>query len=74
MDLNDVKPGLSVKVTALGSTGGMIIAAKHLICRRVGVKGTVKNWVPGHGGDVWYIQHENSPDVGAYVFNEFELA
>ncbi len=74
MDLNEVKSGLRVKTTELGKTTGMMIAAEHLTVRATGVVGVVKNWVPGHGGDVWFMEHEGSNDVGAYAFNEFEPA
>lgn len=71
-DCSEVKPGLRVKITELGETTGMMIVPKHLNVRAVGIIGIVKNWVPGHGGDVWFVEHEGSGDVGAYVFNEFE--
>ncbi len=72
MDCNAVKPGIRVKTTKLGDTMGMTIALKHLSVRAEGVTGTVKSYVPGHGGDVWFVQHDGSNDVGAYVFDEME--
>lgn len=69
-----VESGLNVKITRLGSTLGMTIAERHLSVRKVGITGTVLNFVPGHGGDVWFVQHDKSEDIGAYVFNEFEAA
>lgn len=72
MQDRDVKPGLWVKTTKLGKTVGMTIAEKHLSVRKEGVEGTVLNYVPGHGGDVWYVQHRDTSDVGAYMFTEFE--
>lgn len=56
----------------LGSTAGMMVAAKHMECRRPGAKGTVRGWVPGHGGDVWWVEHEDGT-VGAYCFDELEF-
>ena len=72
MELDAVKPGLRVKTKKLRGTKGFLIHPKHLTVRRKGVTGTVKMWVPGHGGDVWFVQHDNSDDVGAYSFTELE--
>lgn len=73
MDCNNVKPGIRVRVTKLGETKGMLIKPKHLDCRREGVTGVVDGYVPGHGGDVWWVKHDDSTDIGAYVFDELEL-
>lgn len=72
MELNKVKIGLRVKITRLEDTKGMMIKRQHLDVRTVGARGEVIGYVPGHGGDVWWIRH-NDGAVGAYVFNEFEL-
>lgn len=72
MDCNAVQSGLRVKTTKLEGTEGMLIVPKHLVVRREGVIGTVKNWVPGHGGEVWFVQHDDSDEVGAYLFTELE--
>lgn len=74
MNLNNVKAGLHVKVVKLGDTMGMMIKPKHLDVRKVGVTGTITGYVPGHGGDVWWVRHDGSDDVGAYVFDELEEA
>lgn len=71
---SDVKPGIRVKTTQLGDTIGMTIVPKHLDVRREGVTGTVQDYVPGHGGDVWFVRHDGSDEVGAYVFYEMEPA
>ena len=62
MKLEEVKPGLKVKITRLGSTTGMMINTHYLETRTIGAEGIVGDYVQGHGGD-----------VGAYVFDEFEL-
>lgn len=72
MDCNAVREGMRVRTTKLGDTLGMMINAKHILVRRAGVIGVVRSYVPGHGGDVWFVQHENSDEVGAYVFDEIE--
>lgn len=70
VDLSQVEPGIKVKVTNLESTDGFRIASKHLEIREIGSQGTVKTWVPGHGGDVWFIKQHNG--IAAYLFTEFE--
>lgn len=74
MDCNAVKPHLRIRTVKLGDTKGMFIKPRHLDCRREGVIGTVLSYVPGHGGDVWFVQHDGSDEIGAYVFDEMELA
>lgn len=74
MDCDTVKPGLKVKTIKLGDTVGMIIAPKHLSVRREGVMGTVKAHIPNHGGEVWFVKHEGSDEIGAYVYDEIEPA
>lgn len=74
MNLNNVKVGIRVKVVKLGDTKGMFIKFKYLDVREVGITGIILGYVPGHGGDVWWIQHDGNEDVGAYAFNEFEEA
>ncbi len=74
MNLNDVKVGLHVKVVKLGDAKGMLIKPKHLDVRKVGISGIITGYVPGHGGDVWWVRHDGCEDVGAYVFDEFEKA
>jgi hypothetical protein len=72
MDVNAVQPGIRVRITTLETTKGMMIAPKHLSVRQAGLTGVVKTWVPGHGGDVWFVQHDGSEEVGAYCFTEME--
>jgi hypothetical protein len=69
-DCNDVKPGMRVRIGKLGNTAGMAIAKEYLDSRAEGATGTIRTWVPGHGGDVWFVHHGDS--IGAYCFTEFE--
>ncbi len=71
MNLNEVRPDIRVRITDLHSTIGMMIAPKYLEPRAVGAEGKVLSHVGGHGGDVWWVQHD-AGDVAAYCFNEFE--
>lgn len=72
MNLNDVKPGLEIKtVFNLESTAGYMVKPEYLQARRTDAEGTVKNWIPGHGGDVWWVEHKDG-SIGAYAFTEFQ--
>ena len=71
MKEEDVKLGLRVKTNnRLYETRGMIIAQKHLDARQPNKEGTVSGYVPGHGGDVYWVKHDDGT-TGAYVFDEF---
>ena len=50
----------------------MRIARKILERRAVGKIGTVLNYVPGHSGNVWFVQQDNG--VAAYCSTELEVA
>lgn len=56
----------------LGSTGGMLIKQQYLDARKPGIAGTIKGWVAGHGGDVYWVEHEDG-SVAAYGWSEFEV-
>lgn len=71
-NVNDVKPGMNVKITRLEKTDGMFIKQEYLDRRKAGEVGTVLNYVPGHGGDVWWIRQSNG--IAAYSFTEFDPA
>lgn len=74
MDIELIKPGLKIKTNAkLGKTGVLNIKLIHLKARRPNTEGTVKNFVPGCGGDVWFVLHEDG-SVAAYRTDEFECA
>lgn len=59
IDCDKLRPGLDVKAVSLFSTGGMIIPAEILAARREGALGKVLRYVPGHGGDVWFVNHSD---------------
>ena len=65
--------GDRVSVTSLSvSTGGMLVAAKHINARREDVVGEVVGIVPGHGGDAWFVRHDDDAEVAAYYTTELE--
>ena len=73
MEASNIELGMRVKVTGpLASTAGMMIKKPFLDARRVGAFGHIRGYVPGHGGDVWWVEHEDDGYVGAYLFTEIE--
>jgi hypothetical protein len=70
MNCDQIKNGMRVKTTELGSAKGLTVKPRHLDCRKVGITGTVSGYVPGHGGDVWWVKHDESDEVGAYSVTE----
>lgn len=52
------EPGMHVQVINLKSTQGMLINSLHLEERAVGAVGTLSGAVPGFGGDVWFVLHD----------------
>jgi hypothetical protein len=72
MNLNDVKPGLEIKtIFNLESTAGILVKPEYLQARKPDAEGTIKGWVGGHGGDVWWVEHKDG-SIGAYCYSEFQ--
>jgi len=71
MQCKDVKEGLRVRIGKLGSTEGYMVVDHHLKCRREGATGRLGWYVPGHGGDVWWVAHDDGT-TGAYAYDEFD--
>ena len=71
MNLKDVKEGLRVKIGKLESTEGYMVVDHHLKCRREGATGRVVGYVPGHGGDTWWVAQDDGT-TGAYYYGEFD--
>ena len=58
----------------LETTNGLLIAERHLAARLPGALGMIMGYVPGHGGDVYWVRHFEGPSsVAAYTFTEFEF-
>lgn len=64
--------GKRVIVTKLGPTTGMLIVRDKLANRKEGARGMVSGIVAGHGGDVWWVRHDDGT-TAAYGFDEVEL-
>ena len=74
MDINKVEDGMRVKTNPqLGETTGMLVVQKHLDACQPNKEGVLGGYVPGHGGDVWWVRHDDGT-TGVYVFDEFDLA
>ena len=68
-----MKEGLKVKVSKLKTTKGMMINPKYLETRAVGKTGRLIGYVPGLGGDVWWVRHDGNPEeFGAYSYTELK--
>lgn len=74
MNLGDVKQGLAVRTSdQLDTTTGMLIKPEYLTNRKSNVTGVIHDWVIGHGGDVWWVKHDDGL-IAPYAFTEFEPA
>lgn len=56
----------------LGATKGMLVSPRHILSRKTGAAGNYVGFVPGHGGDVWWVDHGGG-DVAAYSYDELVL-
>jgi hypothetical protein len=56
----DIKPGLTLIRTdaALHGTGGFMISEEFIKNRKADTEGILWGYVPGHGGDVWWVVHQ----------------
>jgi hypothetical protein len=57
----------------LESTFGMSVPQRNIDSRRPSMAGTIHGYVPGHGGDVYWVRHPGVEAVAPYCFTEFEL-
>jgi hypothetical protein len=69
---NGVK--IVTNATPNGSLGsaGILVKKKYLEARRPNMKGEIAGFVSGHGGDVYWVRHENG-QIATYGWWEFEL-
>lgn len=73
-DLEDICPevGQRVKAIRLKSVRGAFIEPHYLDARRRGAVGTITSYVPGHGGDYWFVSHSDD-SIAAYGTKELCL-
>lgn len=60
----------------LGSPAGIFVKEKYLQERKPDTVGIIRGWVAGHGGDIYWVQHEGcegTDGIAAYGWMEFEL-
>lgn len=53
---------------------GMLISPKNLANRKPSTDGEICGIVGGHGGDVYWVQHEGDDVPAAYSYSEFNLS
>lgn len=68
----NLRNGLKVKVTKLGKGEGLFVVPRHLEARKENVTGVLHQHIPGHGGDGWFVVHDNSQEIGAYWIDELD--
>jgi hypothetical protein len=56
----------------LGDTRGFSVSPQNKAQRQANAVGVIGGYVPGHGGDVYWVHHGPDMPPGAYCFNEFE--
>ncbi len=66
-----IKIGMTVRTTKLDSTDGLFVKQEILDRRQEGKVGTIVGLVSGHGGDAWFILHQDN-SMAAYWFTEFK--
>lgn len=64
-----VKVKIKNKIAGKKICMGFFVKDKYINCRRTDEVGTYRGWVPGAGGDVWWIEHMDGT-IGAYLFDE----
>jgi hypothetical protein len=60
---------VKAKIASPDSCRAFFVVEKHIIARKAGALGQYAGWVPGAGGDVWWVRHDDG-SVGAYMYNE----
>ena len=70
-----LKNGTRVKTHAeLDSSIGMIVPSQCVQMRRGSTEGIVRGVAGGHGGDLYYVEHEaDDLHYAVYCFTEFEV-
>lgn len=70
-----LKPGTRIQVhDELDPTGtvGVFVSDIYLNQRHAGKTGTLWGFVPGHGGDIYWVEHDDGSRA-VYGWREFEL-
>lgn len=75
MNLEDVKPGNRPKVKiakVLRASISKVLPPGFTKCRKPGTNGTVINAITGHGGELFFIEHDDKT-FATYHHTEFDL-
>ena len=71
MDASEIRTGIRIKTTKkLNSADGWCVHLNNISTRKNNTEGAILYCVPGHGGDVWFIKHDDNT-VAAYDTFEF---
>lgn len=69
LPVNGTKVKIKDEIAPKEDCGGFLVQQKYIDARRPSEIATYTGWVPGCGGDVWWVTHDDGT-VGAYLFNE----
>lgn len=81
----DIVPGRTIVkvdpvITAPDELGGIFVRDDYKQRRRAGIEGIYWGWVPGHGGDVWWVCHQTDEEgngvpesAAVYSFTEVTI-
>ena len=68
-----LESGQKVKTTLKHDDWRGACVVPSLLSNRKASEGTFLGWVPGHGGDVWYVAHgSDATDQAVYMYDEVE--
>ena len=71
MKESDVETGMRIVVTDIKTTIGYNVAKAHIANRGLHARGTILGYIPGHGGEVFAVEHDAGP-IAVYHHSEFE--
>jgi hypothetical protein len=57
------------EIASANDCEGFFVRNKYITSRKAGVNCTYLDFVPGSGGDIWWMEHEDGT-VGAYMCTE----
>lgn len=63
------KVKIKKRIMSNDQCGGFLVKPEYIDSRRPNENGEYLGYVPGAGGDVWWIKHEDGT-VGAYTYEE----
>lgn len=67
----NIEIGMTVKVVDIQPLVGVFVVRKHLAARRINDTGIVTTMIPGHGGGLFAVMH-NDKEIAVYLASEIE--